>query len=427
MKNMEKAARPANLPFRLRVLTLGSGLFLLAFWTAAAAEITVPRLEMAARGGMRDDSFVFSTMISADLALSGGYKYAFLLGFSLEAGDIAKAFAYRNFRYEPLLPIENGTPVTADDYNALADRANAQADRLNNQASLGFRVAKATARELFGLPLELSFFLGEDDDFCAGDEFGERFGLSPITTDFRGFYYFPDGIGGIPGRRYKGIYGVRGAGFSFSITKWEKFIPELYFYKDFAYPALLGGKDLYSGDLRLSFHHNMLALEAFGGFSVDTGRDFSVRGGLMIHLAGNGVEFFAQGGVPGWTAGEKFSIDNIFFLIEPRLHFRILSVYLTFFYHPLVYIHIVSPEERGKADINIKFRFGKKDSALYGGFETRGELRTSGEESFMFHLSPFMSIISGGLCWDAKISFTPQNYKTPGEMFGFFIGVRTAL
>ena len=423
---MRKSAKPANLPFPMRVFTLGSVLLLMALRTVPAAEISVPRLEMAGRGGMMDGSFVFSTMISADLALSGGYKYAFLLGFSLEAGDIAKAFAYRNFRYEPLLPLETGAGVTEDDYNALADKVNTQADILDNQATLGFRVAKATVRELFGLPLEMSYFLGADDDFCAGDEFDERFGVSPVSTDFRGFYYFPDGIGGIPGRRYNGIYGVRGTGFSFALTKWEKFVPELYLYKDFALPALIRGKDLYSGDLRLTFHHNRFGLEAFGGFSVDTGRDVSIRGGIMIHLAGNGVEFFAQGGIPGWTAGEDFSIDNLFFLIEPRLHFNTLSIYLTFFYHPLVYIHIVTPEEQGKADINIKFQFGKTDSRIFGGFETRGEIRMSGDTSFLFHLSPFISLVSGGLRWDTRINFTPQNYQAPGEMFEFFIGVRTA-
>ena len=421
---------------------LRAALFLLVLWSQAvppaltAAEISLPKLELGSRGRMSGGEFVLSSVINADIALSGGYKYSFLLGFSLEAADIARAFAYRNFK----VGILAWDPVTGPDMDLLLERYNALADRLNNQAFLGFRIAKATARDIFGLPLELSWFLGSGDDFCTGGEFTTRYGLSPIGTDFRGFFYFPDGIGGMPLRQYNGIYGVRGTGLSLTLTRWDTITPMLYLYQDFAYTpetinpdgsvnpgSVFGDKHLYSGDLRMLFRKGWLNLEAFGGVSLNSSLDTSLRLGLMVHIApGNGAEFFAQAGIPGWTAGDTFSIDNIFFLIEPRLHFGLLGIFVTFFYHPVEYIHVLTPEERGKADMNIKFRYGKADSGAAGGIELRGNLKLDGPQDFTFQLSPFVSFISGGLRWDAKFLVTPQNYRTPEEMFEIFIGVRTA-
>lgn len=396
-------------------------LLLSTVWPAVAAEFTVPRVEIASRGWVDDGDFVLSSVLSADLALSGGYKFTFLLGFSLEAPDIGKAFANRNFSFGHIDP---AATVTGTEYNALADK-------LNNQAVVGFRIAKATIRNLFNLPLEMSYFIGSDDDFCGGDEFSIRFGISPFGTEFRGFLYFPEGIGGNFVRRYYGIHGVRGTGFSFVLTKWEHVIPMLYLYQDFPsdfidFTNMFGG-NLYSGDLRLLFYHNWLRLEFFGGFSLNTSLDVSIRGGLMVHLAGRGVEFFFQGGIPSWKAGGKFSIDNLFFLIEPRLKLGVFNMYLTFFYHPVEYNHVISPDEKGRADINIKFLFGNVDSGLAGGIETGGELRIDGSEGFDFHISPLGTFISSGLRWDVKLRIKPLKYDTPKEMFDFFIGVRTGL
>jgi len=424
-----------NLSRRIWALALGAGLFFMIPWFSAAAEITLPRLEMASRTRMNDGKLVVSSMISTDLALTGA-KYNFLLGFTLEAADIAKAFSYRNFMIAPFPYLPGGaTDVSPDDYNALVDQLNNEADRLNNQAFLGFRIAKATAKGLFGLPLELSYFLGQGDDFCTGDDFSSIFGIAPFGTDFKGFLYFPDGIGGVPTRQYNGIYGVRGTGISLALTKWTSFVPILYLYQDFASTpyylnpgtSVFGGGNLYSGDLRMLIYHGALDLEVFGGVTTTPNLDTSIRGGLMFHLgSASGAEFFAQGGIPGWTLGKDLSIDNLFFLMEPRLHFNNFGIIVTFFYHPVEYIHILTDDERGRADLNVKFQIGKADSGFTGGIELGGNLKLAGLQDFTFHLSPFVSFISGGLRWDAKIQLNPSDYTTPAEMLELFIGVRTA-
>ncbi|MDR1318925.1 MAG: hypothetical protein LBJ90_04805, partial [Treponema sp.] len=170
------------------------GLFFPLF-SLPGAEITVPRLELATRGAGEDGEFVFSSNAAVDIALNGGYKYGILLGLSFEAANLGKAFAYRNFGVGTL---PDGAGLTEEDYNRLADR-------YNNQASLHFRVARARARDLFGLPLEFSYFIGLGDSFCSGEEFNLRYGHPEVGTDFTGFYYFPEGIGGNPYRRYNGL------------------------------------------------------------------------------------------------------------------------------------------------------------------------------------------------------------------------------
>jgi hypothetical protein len=363
-------------------------------------------------------------VVSADLALSGGYKYGALLGFSFEAADLAKAMAYRNFSFGSL---PAGSSIDSDDYNNLVDQAN---DRLKNRGTLNFRIAKATARDLFNKPLELSFFIGETGYFCNGDEFSERFGINPVGSEFRGFFYFPDGIGGDITRQYKGIHGVQGTGLSLALTAWESFVPMLYLYQDFSYLRLINNQitgNRYSGDLRFLINRESVKLEAFGGLSFTSGFDANIRGGLLAHFSSQErVEFLFQGGIPGWEKGDDFSIDNFYFLMEPRLLFENFGFYVTFFYHPLEYMHIKTPEERGKADINVKFLSGNINTGFTWGLETTFGLKIDGKEDFSVWVSPFAGFLASGLRWDTKLRVNVLEWQTPSEMFELFIGVRTA-
>jgi hypothetical protein len=402
----------------------GAALFFASLGFLAGAEITVPRLEMASRGRVEDGEFILGSVISADLSLSGGYKYDLLLGFSFEAADLAKAMAYRNFNFDHMA---GGASLTGNDYNTLVDKVN---DRFNNQGTLSFRVAKASARELFGKPLELSYFIGEGDYFCNGEEFGPRFGVNPVGSEFKGFFYFPDGIGGDMRRQYKGIHGVQGTGLSLTLTSWESFVPMLYLYQDFSYIQFIdggGGKNRYSGDLRFLVNRESVKLEAFGGISLSGGLGAGMRGGLLAHFSSpGGVEFLLQGGVPGWEQGDDFSIDNFYFLMEPRLIFGNHGLYVTFFYHPLEYIHIKTEKERGKADINIKFLSGNPQTGLSWGLETTLGLKINGTEDFSLWLSPFAGFMTSGLRWDAKVRVNTLELGTSTEVVELFVGVRTA-
>jgi len=415
-------------PFKV-FFALSAGLFFLAPRPAAAAEITVPRLELASRGWFENDEFTVSSRLSMDLALIGGYKYSILLGFSLEAPDVARAIAYRSFKASPVEP----DPVTGQpNPEDLMNSHNSLVEKYNNQAFIGFSVAKATIHNPFKLPLSLSYFVGSGDNFCTGDDFSVFFGLDPFGTDYKGFFYFPDGIGGNMLRQYNGIHGAKGTGFSIAFTKWDSFIiPMLYLYQDLAlfdgyFADVNSGSKLYSGDLRLLVHWRWLSFETFGGFSTNSSKDTKFRAGLMFHFAGKGVEFFAQGGITSWRLGEKLNVDNMFFLIEPRLRFKYLAVHVTFFYHPVEYLHIEEQKEQGMADFNVKFMFGTEDSGFSAGFETAVELKINDSDHFKFRISPFGSFAAGGLLWETKLRLMPQNFSKPKEMMELFLGVRTA-
>ncbi|AEF81489.1 hypothetical protein [Leadbettera azotonutricia] len=364
-----------------------------------AAEFTVPRLEMATRGRVEDGDFVLSSAISADLSLTGGYKYGILLGFDFATLDLMDPAA---------------GPFSA----------------------LNFRIAKARARDLFDLPLELTYFLGAGDDFCSGDEFSDRFGIAPIGTTYRGFFYFPEGIGGDINRRYNGIHSARGTGLSVALTKWGNVVPMFYLYEDFTYnflgsnqftPTFDNGEIHYSGDFRVLINNENTKIEFFGGSSLTSDLDVNLRAGVLAHFSSNkGMEFLLQGGIPGWDADSKFGIDNLFFLMEPRLRFEKGGLNVTFFYHPVEYLHIKTAEEKGKVDLNIRFYLGRPETGFSGGLETTMGLKIDGMDDFSLFISPFLSFAASGLLWDAKIRVNILDFDPPTEAFELFIGVRTA-
>jgi hypothetical protein len=389
--------------------------------TLFGADITIPRLELATRAASEEGEFTVSSTAAADIALEGGYKYGALLGLSFESADLGRALAYRNFT------IQGGsgtTPPSWDDYNALVDR-------MNNQAVLSFRIAKATARNLFNLPLELSYFIGIADNFCSGDDFTVRFGTAPIGTGFRGFYYFPKGIDGNISHQYNGIHGVRGTGLSFTLNSWDFIVPMFYVYQDFSFIDETFGiyeNGHYSGDLRVLFNREKFKMEAFSGGTVSKNGGNSIRGGLLAYFnSGIGTEFLLQFGIPGWVVGEDFSIDNFYFLIEPRIDFGFLATYITFFYHPLLYLQKENESERGKADINMKVFTGDLgESGLEGGLELTMGLKVGEMEDLSVYATPFASFVTNGLLWDVKIRLNLRSFDAPGEMIELFMGIRAA-
>jgi hypothetical protein len=397
-----------------------SFLFLPVF-ALSGAEITVSRLEVASRSVVEHEELAVASSAALDISLNGGYKYGILLGLSLESANLIKALSYRNFEARLL---DSSAPVDADDYNGLAER-------LNNQASLSFRIAKATARDLFTLPLELSYFVGLGDTFCSGEEFTARYGVPSMETEFTGFYYFPEGIGGNLYRRYDGLHAAQGTGFSLALTLWDRFVPMLYAYHNLpriSTAGVLSAKSYFSGDFRGLVNLEKIKLEGFVGVSGGADEDPEIRGGLLAFFtSGQGADFLIQCGIPGWGVRDKPSVDDWYFLLEPRMDFGILALHVNFFYHPLRYLHIKTEDERGKADINIKLFAGELEkSGIQGGLETTMGIKVDSLKDFSLKISPFMSMISNSLRWDFKIRLNPLASDHPEEIVEVFAGIRTA-
>jgi hypothetical protein len=397
-------------------------LALFALWGPLfGAEITVPRLEVVSRGSMDGGKPVISTMAEADIALEGGYKYGITLGLGFEAQNLEKAITYGQMKL-PLFDIP--TPITEVELNPLIDR-------YNNQAVLSVRFLEATVRELFGKPLELSFFAGHYNALGSGDEFIPRFGTFPVGTDYRDFFYFPEGLNGNPSMRYNGaIHSILGTGFALSYAG-EKVVPTFYAYQDLSYYDASGATTFfsgnYSGDFRLLVNSPNVKFEFFAGGSYLGAAAPVFRGGLAAYFTnGEGVGFFLQAGIPHWDYGDIISIDDCYFLIEPRLHFGKAGLNVTFFYHPSFYLNQPTKDE-GMADVNLKFFIGDiSTSALEWGFESTVSLKINNGEDLSLWVSPFLSAVTNGLRWDFKVRVNPLYFNGMGDLAELYVGIRTA-
>ena len=355
----------------------------------AAAEFTIPRFEMATLGRPASDDFSLTSVISADFSVSGGYKYGLSFGFSF-----------------------NHDTVSAPP----------------DQTTLNFRMVRATIRDLFNSPLELTYFMGEGDVFCSGDEFTTRFGYAPMGSDYKGLFYFPEGIGGDLGRTYNGIYGVNGTGISLAFTRGNIFVPMIYLYQSTSPIRSLDGSIggiPYSGDLRFLVNQEKYHIEAFAGASY---KDvLMLRGGVLAHFySGENIDFLIQGGMSGWNMNDDLTIDAFYFLMEPRLRFGNFRIFTTLFIHPVVYNSIVTAEEQGKIDINLKLFGQLQDTDVSAGVETTVELKMDKMEDLIIKVSPFISLLGGGLQWDAKLRINVLGFDKPDEMFELFIGVSSS-
>lgn len=406
--------------FRKYLMLPVSLLFLPALFSFSA-ELTVPSLEMASTGSIQNGVFSLSSIAVADIALTGGYKYGGLLRLSFSSRDLEKALGYGRTSLEPAA---NDPPSKAE-YDALVDR-------FNNFSALQFKLAQVSARKPFELPIDISYFIGFSDTFCSGEDFPQLFGSTPITTEFKGFSYFPQGIGGNPAYQYNGIHQAIGTGLHLSFLLWEKAVPMLYLYQDSAFIDESTGipeSGRYSGDLRFLVNSRYVKFEAFTGATAPYGTYGMYRGGMLAYFTtGTGADFLAQVGIPGWEAGSDLKVDNLYFLFEPRLAIGLFALHITLFYHPVRYLQLLNPQERGATDINAKLLIGDiLTYRLQGGLESTMKLRSgSSNNTLDLRISPFLSVVTEGVRWDVKVRIDPFKYTTPLEMADTFIGVRTA-
>jgi hypothetical protein len=389
------------------------------------AEITVPRLEFASRGASEDGDFTVSSSAEADIAVNGGYKYGITLGLGFEAHDLEKSFSYGRME----LPHTSFGAPTQPEYNAMVDELN---DRYNNQAVLSLRLLEATVRDVFEKPLDISFFSGHYHNLGSGDEFAPRFGTLPVGTSYRGFSYFPEGIGGDPSRRYDGgMHSVFGTGFAVTLNAWKTVVPSLYVYQDLSAWNLFPDENkggFFSGDLRLLVNSEKVKLEFFSGGSYLKDHTPVLRGGILAFFSsGSGFDFLVQGGMPFWRYNEEISIDNCYFLMEPRLRVGKAGLHVTFFYHPMYYQNSKADDEKGKADVNVKLFFGDINERLVEwGLESTLKFRIENGENLDVWVSPFVSAVTSGLRWDFKVRVNPLYFSQGGDIAEAFIGIRTA-
>ena len=352
-----------------------------------AANLVVPSLELITRGFMNAGTFQLASNGDLDLVIEGGYKFGGRIGLS----------------YADILP--GGRRSTAD--------------------RLTFDGVNIIVRDVFTLPLSLSWFIGSYDVFASGSEFPVSFGTAEIESAYTGFMYFPTGV------QYDGIHQVKGTGLRLSAMPVpDTLLLNLYLYQDSWFVDGISSSDFdpghWSADLRVLANFPAIKLEGFLGWSyVPAAVAGWFRTGVLFHASMKSIEVLAALGLPKWDpVADPFSINLFSLLFEPRLHLGMFNVAATFFWHP-EYYHQELTGELGTFDVNLNLFFGdlSKTSTL-GGLEGNLDFdSTSG--TFLFKLAPYISFTTPGAVWKIKVNTKLLPFDL-SDMFEGFVGVRAS-
>ena len=362
------------------------------------ANVTIPTFQLLTRGILEGGQFTLQTAGEVDINFGGGYKFGGQLSLALSENNLEEA-TQPAAAYDP------------DNIDALLNR------------SLRFRSASVIVRETFGWPINMTYFIGEQDRVLNGDLFPAEFGADAIASDFRGLLFFPTGV------VYDGVHVVDGTGLSVSTSSaWQRVFLQGAIYQD----AYLGAGN-YSTDFRVAFNTPGFKVEGFAGASFPVGAslfgfpEFIYRGGvLMFYNTGQGGEFLAQIGVPRWLPATDGALDmgDFFVLFEPRVNINIISIVLTLFKHPESYEQQAT-DEGDAYDIFVRFIAGNiQENVVSGGLENGIRLRQGTSEQLRISVIPFLSINASGVIWDLRTDFKVLPFALE-DLFTAYIGIRT--
>lgn len=358
-----------------------------------AADLEIPKMELITRSDLGSGTPELLTRGKIDLKIGGGYK----LGGSLILGFDSADLGYTNTVLDP----------------ATEDAASI-ATYLNNQTYLQFQSAEVTIRDLFSTPTNFTYFTGKTDVLGSGDDFTAIFGTNSIATRYRGYLYFTD-------NEFDGIHTINGTGLKLTSTFGsENNITSAYIYED----GYLGS-GYFSGDIRTLFNFDKIKLEGFIGATFPASNLGLYRGGLLFYYnPGTTGEFFAQVGVPQWDPSMSFTIERLFFLFEPRIKIKPVTIILTLFWHPGYYLQNTTAD-MGSSDVHINFMIGEPDvSTFSGGLEGSVTFDSSAASNqFGVKVSPYISAITSGVIWNIMLNTELFPYSLE-DMFEGVISVK---
>ncbi len=366
---------------------------LLLPWPLHAATVSVPSLELVTRGyedtSLGTSIFTLSTYGDIRLSFDGGVKFG---------GQI-------EFQYlSPIL-------------------------ELTSLSSLALKEVSFSINDLFSLPMSFTWFVGQNDTLCSGDDFTRVFGSALIASHYRGFMFFPTGT------IYDGIYTVKGTGARFDFTpNKDHFLFSIFAYEDTHFsvttplPILIPG--IYSADIHALMDFGVVKVEGFAGATYSPlfpGTYGIYRGGFLFYAAGGDtVEFLLQAGIPQWDPASTpaLTLSNFYVLVEPRLHLGLFSFVPTFFLRPGVYEQLPTAEN-GSFDVNVDLFLGNVDEyGIRAGLESRIGF-AGAANAFSVVESPYVSFLSFGLQWDFKVDVALVFPFTLSNLSGM-VGVRAA-
>ncbi len=365
-------------------IILGIAFWFIILFPVFSANVTVPYLELITRGLFQDGLYQLTTKGEMNLVVEGGYKFGGKVTLSYDSDNL---------------------------------------EETTSSNSLSFTGASVSIKKLLSLPLTFSYFVGENDTLCSGGDFTYLFGSIPITSQYTGYIYFPEGI------IYDGIYTVSGTGLKLTITPTPNILYSTYIYQDSNIVHTVNGtetiwKGHYSGDFRFMLNTEHIKFEVFGGVTLPASSYGYYRGGFLFYTADQGVEFLAQIGIPKWDpVNDLFGINLFYLLFEPRVHMGIFSIIPTFFWHPQYYLQ-KETNELGSFDVNINFLFGNPiQTPISGGFESNLSFSTINNQQFIIKASPYLGFITQGVMWKLKINLRLWPFSL-SNLIESFVGIR---
>jgi hypothetical protein len=356
----------------------------------SGANVSIPSLEIYTWGRMVGSTFQLDSYGDMELQLDGGYKFGCKVVFNFLSSTLETA--------------------TFND-------------------TLAFQSASVTLRELFNIPLDFTYFIGEGDTFATGDLFVEYFDTPVIGSRYTRYVHFADAA-----VLYEGIYTVNGTGAELSFAPIEKnWLAALYLYQDSSFTSgVVPPVDLEGGhgsmDLRSAFNFENIKLEAFLGLTYPTpGSTVGwYRGGFLFYAGGRGVEFLAGFGLPRWAPlDDSFGFDLFYMLLEQRVRLGLVSVIQTVFWRPSYYQQEETGEEAIDINLNVQLSNPEK-SLLVGGVE--GNFVYQIEESaapvheLRVKVVPYVQFFTSGVVYEIRSSARvwPLDFS---DMFEVFLSV----
>ncbi|MFO8065649.1 MAG: hypothetical protein ACQETQ_05195 [Spirochaetota bacterium] len=367
-------------------------LFFLTTSAAGAADLVVPKFELLTLGYPSDGSLLLATRADIDVRVEGGYKYGGGLGLSIQ---------------DPIVEDSRNTEIlTAADTERALDRY------------LALEYAEATVKRLFNSPLSLTYFVGTTDTFASGDDFPRLFGTKQFATHYRGPLYAYEGT------IYEGLYEVAGTGAKLATEP----IGDTLAFSTYTYQDLRFEPGTYSSDARVQLNSDHIKAELFAGATYPQAEAGLYRGGMMAFFdTGTVGEFFTQFGLPRYDplSDDDITLDDFYFLFEPRVRLNLFSVTLTLFWHPVYHNHVTTGET-GTLDSNLRFQFGDyEQTRVRGGLETGLHYRPETDEQLEVDTAPFISVTTAGVVWDFLVRATVYPFEY-ADSFEGYLGIRTA-
>ncbi|RPJ08124.1 MAG: hypothetical protein EHM28_05150 [Spirochaetaceae bacterium] len=396
---------------RLLMLVLGACLLFSGF----GANITIPSIELATYILGIDHEMIMITDSSMDFLIDGGYKFGAKITLGVD-GFIA-------------LPGDTATGPEKGTINL----------------PLSLKYTEIIVRDLFGVPLDLSYFIGEGSNLCYGDEFSRLFGTPVIQSAFTPPLYISDPLLFYqnPILNYRGIHRINGNGIKLQYHPLEGgFGFEWYLYQDhnfresYEIETATGIMNLnmifldtgwYASDMRFFLNTEIFKMEVFIGGSIDSGSFQGCwRGGALFFFGLGPVDIMAEVGLPTLDFGNIGGLEMFYILYEMRIHAGPITITPTIFSHPATYLQQPNMDNTERIDFAMDLSvFDPRKDFISFGFEgamTTFFLFSMDDPPWVLFLSPHITFATPGVSWEIKLrttlwdstmtSFDPQTFIT---------------